>query len=135
MTDLGPLISDLGPASQRERQKEEGQPQPDLVCHGRALYLGGRSPVRKVEPATQMVRRFVGRAPIEGHQRARAARGLGDLRTPFVEADGRHFDTILAAIDDLFEMMHGHGDSAASKTLKKTVHSSARCRGLSLIHI
>ena len=62
----------------------------------------------QAEPATEMFRRFIGRAAVEGHQRTRSAGGFGDLRAPLVHPDGRNLDAVRPAVDDLLEMMHGH---------------------------
>ena len=65
--------------------------------------------MREAEPAAEVFRGLVRRSAVERHQRAGAARYFRDLRAPFVEADGRHLDPILAAMDGLLEEMHGYG--------------------------
>jgi len=65
-------------------------------------------PVHQAQPAAEPARRLVGRAAVKRHQRARAARHPGDLRPPLVRPNRRHFDEVLAAVDDFFEAMHVH---------------------------
>ena len=83
----------------------------------------------EAEPATEVLGSFIGRAPIKRHQRTQASRHLLDLCAPLVESDRRHFDAVLAAIDDLFEMMHGHGVRATEELLEKTRSILAREAG------
>jgi hypothetical protein len=64
--------------------------------------------VGEAQPATQMLGCFIGCAAVERHQRAGASLDPCDLGAPLVETDGRHFDTVRTAVDDLFEMMHSH---------------------------
>ena len=85
--------------------------------------------VREAQPPAESLRGFIGRAPVERHQRARAPRDPGNLRAPFVRADRRHFDEVLAAIDHFFETMDAQHVSRPPEKeccrLQKRVHSSA----------
>ncbi len=50
-----------------------------------------------------MLRRFVWRATVEGHQRRGPPRRPRDLGAPLIAADAGHFDAIGAAVDRLLE--------------------------------
>ena len=63
-------------------------------------------PVEQRQPSAQLAGRFVRRLSVERHQRGAPAGDPGNLRTPSAEADAGYLDEVLAAVDDLFEMMH-----------------------------
>ena len=69
--------------------------------------------MRQAEPPAQLLGCLVWRPSVERHQRAGPAGDLGNLRAPFIEADGRDFDAVIATVDGLFEEMHDRGVSEA----------------------
>ena len=64
--------------------------------------------VRDRQPPAQLTGRFVRGFAVEGHERGGAAGRSGDLRAPFVAADARYLDEVLAPVDRFCELMHVH---------------------------
>lgn len=63
------------------------------------------------QPAAQLSGGFDRCLAVEGHQGRRSAGRTRDLCPPFVDADARDFDVVLAPVDDLFEAVNVHGSS------------------------
>jgi hypothetical protein len=105
----------------------------DPVCHEGVLHLDRGTSVCEAEPSTELLRGLVGRPSVKRHERARTAGRFCDLRAPFVETDGGYLDAVLAAIDDLFEVMHGHGQppcilaSAAGGASESNIEGAPTC--------
>jgi len=73
----------------------------------RAGDAGRGARVGTGQPGAQLVRGFIGRLPVEGHQGRGHARHVGDVRSPTVLGDGNDLDQVRASSNGFFKTMDG----------------------------
>jgi hypothetical protein len=80
--------------------------------------------MRQAEPSAQLMRGLVGCSPVKGHQRPGAAGHAGNLRTPLIVSNERHFDMVFTAIDGFLEAMNGerHAMRYEADTVKRVAN-------------
>ena len=87
--------------------------------------------MRPNQPLTELAGGLVRRRTVEGHQGRRAAGHTDDLCAPAIDADRRHLDEVIAAVDGFFEAMVGH-DGAGGLMLQRTPTATSEILATSL---
>ena len=81
-----------------------------ISCATLVLYRIWLGAVSERQPVAQLVRCFVWRRPVEGHQRRWAAGKVNEVGAPSVRIDRAHLDQVFVPVDDFFEAMNHSAD-------------------------